>query len=213
MAGVIDHTCPGEIPRRNRENSGKVRPLLRCTRGAVFVEFLIAFLPVHTFFLCVLQLAIIFTVKVVTEHAAVNAARAAAVIIGDEEKTYNGEKKNELEPNGKRFDAIYDAALLTLSPLILNGIVDSLTVTFPPPGTPGGQQPSGTIKYTPMDHSTIGKVRVRVEVSANCRIAVANRIACGGLFDLRTIVGMNPTKTVKAEAIFPYQGASYDYPP
>lgn len=213
MAGVIDQTCPGEIPRGIRENSGAVRALVENRRGAVFIEFLIAFLPVYTFFLCVLQLALLYTVKVVTEHAAVNAARAAAVIIADDPKTYNNEKINEVTPNGKRFEAVYDAALLTLSPLVLNGIVDDLELEFPPPNTPGGTAQSGTIKFTPMDHSTIGKVRVRLVVSANCRIALANRIACGSLFDVRSALGLHPVKTVKAEAVYPYQGARYDYPP
>jgi len=45
------------------------------TRGAVYVEFLIAFLPVYVFFLCLIQLALIFSVRLVTEHAAVHGAR------------------------------------------------------------------------------------------------------------------------------------------
>src|SRR5688500_719862 len=57
--------------------------LIRDRRGAVFVEFLIAFLPVQVFFLCLIQLAILYSVRLVTEHAAINGARAAAVVIGD----------------------------------------------------------------------------------------------------------------------------------
>jgi len=194
--------------------SSRSRAVAADERGAVFVEFLIAFLPVFTFFLCLVQLSLLFTVKVVTEHAAVNAARAAAVVIGDDPKTYDGEDINVLTPNGKRFDAVRDAALITLSPLILNGTVDSLTVSFPPPGTPGGEPQSGTINFAPMDHSNIGKVRVRVDVDAQCKIAIANRIACSSFSNLiREALRLHPVKRVRAEAVFPYQGARYEYPP
>ena len=50
----------------------------RDVRGAVYVEFLIAFLPVYTMFLCLIQLGLLFTVRLVVDHAAENAARAAA---------------------------------------------------------------------------------------------------------------------------------------
>ncbi len=180
----------------------------------MYVEFLIAFLPVFTFFLCLVQLSLLFTVKVVTEHAAVNAARAAAVVIGDDPKTYSNEQKNVLAPNGKRFDAIRDAALITLSPLILNGTVDRVTVSFPPAGTPGGEPQTGTLNFAPMSYSNIAKVRVRVDVDAQCRIAIANRIACSSFSNLiREALRLHPIKLVRGEAVFPYQGAEYDYPP
>lgn len=194
--------------------SSRSHGIARDERGAVFVEFLIAFLPVFTFFLCLVQLSLLFTVKVVTEHAAVNAARAAAVVIGDDPKTYDNEAPNVLQPNGKRFEAVRDAALITLSPLILNGTVDSLRVSFPPPGTPGGEPQSGTINFATMDHSNISKVRVRVEVDAQCKIAIANRIACSSFANLiREALRLHPVKRVRAEAVFPYQGARYEYPP
>src|SRR5262245_43112129 len=68
-------------------------------RGAVMVEFLIAFLPVFSLFLCLLQLGLLFAVRLVVEHAATNAARAAAVIIGDDPKNYSPrEDQNKLTP-------------------------------------------------------------------------------------------------------------------
>jgi hypothetical protein len=87
----------------------------------VFVEFLIAFLPVFTFCLCLVQLGLLFTVRLVTEHAAVNAARAAAVAIGDEPQRYGNEPINQVRAGGKRYAAIRDSALISLSPLILDG--------------------------------------------------------------------------------------------
>ena len=96
----------------------------RCERGAVFVEFLIVFLPVFTFFLCLLQLALLFTVRLVTEHAALTAARAAAVIIGDETKRYGNEPPNQLKIGGKREQAIKNAVYLTMAGFILDGTAE-----------------------------------------------------------------------------------------
>jgi hypothetical protein len=194
-----------------------IQRALRDRRGVVFVEFLIAFLPVYTFFLCLVQLALLFAVRLVTEHAAVDAARAAAVVIGDDPKRYNGEKINRLTVKGStRYDVVRNAALLSLAPLILNGFVHDVTVVFPPEERPGGAGRTGTLSFAPMNDSQVGKVRVRVEVEAECRIGIANRIACPMSFNFthasNALKIAIPMRTVKAEAVYPYQGARYDYP-
>jgi hypothetical protein len=185
--------------------------------GVVFVEFLIAFLPVYTFFLCLIQLSLLFAVRLVTEHAAVDAARAAAVVIGDDPKRYNGEKINRLTVKGSaRYEAVRDAALLSMAPLILNGFVHDVSLVFPPEERPGGPGQSGTLGFAPMNDSRVSKVRVRVEVEAECRIGIANRIACPMSFNFTHATDALkiaiPMHTVKAEAVYPYQGARYDYP-
>ncbi|HKO46848.1 MAG TPA: hypothetical protein VJV79_03955 [Polyangiaceae bacterium] len=190
---------------------------LRDQRGVVFVEFLIAFLPVYTFFLCLIQLALLFVVRLVTEHTAMNAARAAAVVIGDDPKRYGGERINRLTVRGSvRYDAVRDAALLSMAPLILNGFVHDVKIVFPSEERPGGPARTGALTFAPMNDSRVSKVRVRVEVEAECRIGIANRIVCPLSFGfthatdaLRMAVPMHP---VRAEAVYPYQGARYDYP-
>jgi hypothetical protein len=181
----------------------------RGTEGAVFVEFLIAFLPVLTTFLCLCQLALLFAVKLVVEHAAVNAARTAAVVIGDDPKAYSGsvEPLHQVQKNGARYTAIERSAVLSLAPLIANGTILNVNVMFPAPNDPGGKD-QGSPRWSPMANSNIDKVRVRVEATALCKIGLANRIECGGL---SALLGY-PTRTVRAEAVYPYQGASYDYP-
>jgi hypothetical protein len=197
----------------------------RCERGAVFVEFLIVFLPVLTFFLCLLQLALLFTVRLATEHAALTAARAAAVIIGDEKKRYGNEPPNQLKVGGKREQAIKNAVYLTLAGFILDGTIEKVTVVFPAADKAGGPGQKGTITYRPMGFNRpndpdkdgsfgeVAKVRVRVEVEASCKIGLANRIMCSkGLGNIvRGALGLQPTTMVKAEAVFPYQGAYYAY--
>jgi hypothetical protein len=188
------------------------------TEGAVFVEFLVAFLPVLTMFLCLVQLALLFAVRLAVEHAAVVSARAAAVVIGDDPKAYQGqvEAMNEVRPNtGARYNTIRRAALLTLAPFIADGTIRSVDVLFPSPNEPGGPTQSDP-RWNPMARGNIDKVRVRIRVEAICKIALASRIACGGWrlgpFDWRNPFRLlRPGKTVQAEAIFPYQGARYTY--
>jgi hypothetical protein len=207
------------------ESASSRRRHWRCERGAVFVEFLIVFLPVFTFFLCLLQLALLFTVRLVTEHAALTAARAAAVIIADEKTAYGNEPPNQLKVGGKREQAIKNAVYLTLAGFILDGTIEKVNVVFPAGDQPGGPGQRGTITYRPMGFNRpgdpekdgpfgdVGKVRVRVEVDAICKIGLANSIMCSrGLGNIaRGFVGLQPTAAVKAEAVFPYQGAYYVY--
>lgn len=186
------------------------------------MEFLIAFLPVHVFFLCLLQSAILYSVRLVLDHAALNTARAAAVVIGDdpENSVYGGQggdpsKIHTLVPGSRKYESIRRAALLTLSPLILMGTVQTLELAFPPSDEPGGEPQEGEIQFSPMTGSNISKIRVRLEVEAVCRISFASFIMCPSPNDyLRVVLPSQlapPIRRVRSEAVFPYQGASYKY--
>lgn len=180
--------------------------------GAVFVEFLICFLPVYVFFLCLMQLGLLFTARLLTEHAALSAARAAAVVIGDDPRRYAGEPLHRFNADrGRRQEAVRGAALLALAPLVANGTVRAVRVLFPAQEQPGGRGRGGLLRLAPLEQQAVSKVRVRVEIDAACRVGFANRIACpllGG--GLRSLLGA-PTLPIAAEAVFPYQGARYDY--
>jgi len=184
------------------------------------VEFLIAFLPVFTFFLCLLQLGLLFAVRLVVEHAATNGARAAAVIIGDDPHTYGDEALNKVEKNKRRWKAIRQAVVLSVAPFILDGTIDSVDVDFPPADQPEGKVVAGPYAYTPMNMTSVSKVRVRVIVSANCKIGLANFFTCMSIIEQQVFKagvsfprGFFPHKTITAEGMYPYQGASYAYPP
>jgi Flp pilus assembly protein TadG len=208
---IADRPEPGSAP------GGAFGRFRRDTRGAVFVEFLIAFMPVYVFFLCVIQIGLIFAVRLVTEHAALNGVRALAVVGGDEPKRYSNEKKNELIENGEREKAVRQAVILSMAPLILNGVVQSVTVIYAPANQPDGAPLTGTIKLDPMKEGSVSKVRLRVEADAACRLALVGQIACKSLTSYldptKKFSLFLPTLKVRAEAIFPYQGASYVYPP
>src|SRR5260370_42516226 len=68
------------MPRRSRTG------LWRDVRGAVYVEFIIAFLPMLVMFLCLWQLSILFTTKLMVDHAAITAARSGAVLVAGSAK-------------------------------------------------------------------------------------------------------------------------------
>ncbi len=54
-------------------------------RGAVYVEFIICFMPVFLLFLGVVQLAFMASAKLVVQHAAVMGARSAMVVLEDDD--------------------------------------------------------------------------------------------------------------------------------
>jgi hypothetical protein len=58
--------------------------LVRCDRGAVYLEFLIAFFPVFLLFLGTVQLAFVSAAHLVVREAAARACRTAIVILDDD---------------------------------------------------------------------------------------------------------------------------------
>jgi len=61
----------------------------RRTRGAIYVEVLVAIIPVLVFFFGLLQLAMLYSAKLIVRHAAWRAARSAVVILDDDPKRFN----------------------------------------------------------------------------------------------------------------------------
>ncbi len=179
-----------------------VKGLRDDTRGAVYVEFLIAFMPVFVFFLCLLQLALLFSAKLVVEHAAVTGSRSAAVVFGDEPGPYREPSAQPNTMSKERRKTVRGAVLIALAPLILDDTVVSVGVVYPDTAGAKGQL-EGTRVAGVMGS---GMVRVRVEATVVCKIALANMIACEkfGSSQLRV-------RTIPAESVYPYQGANYAY--
>lgn len=73
--------------------------LLPDESGVVFLELLIAFLPIWTFFLCVLQLAFIAQANLMVKHSADSAARSAVVVLPDDPNEYGGEPEMSVDRN------------------------------------------------------------------------------------------------------------------
>jgi hypothetical protein len=182
----------------------QARPRLRDdTRGAVYVEFLIAFMPVFVFFLCLLQLALLFSAKLLVEHAATEGARAAAVVFGDE-PIYKEANPRPNVSSTERRKVVRGAILIALAPMILDDTVLSVGVGYPE--IAGG-------KSTPIDtpvkaRSGDDMIRVHVDAFVLCKIAIANIIVCDKVGNSALRI-----KTIPAESAYPYQGANYVYEP
>jgi Flp pilus assembly protein TadG len=79
------------LERFVRRHCQAPRSLRADQHGVVFVEFLIAFVPMWTFFLCVVQLAFIAHANLMVKHSADSAARSAVVVLPDDPNEYGGE--------------------------------------------------------------------------------------------------------------------------
>jgi hypothetical protein len=165
-------------------------------------------MPFFTFFLCLWQVSIFFIAKLLVDHAAVTAARSAAVIMSEPSQVVEptpagpGEfldtsvgAMNLVTP--ARTALVTTAAELALAPLIADGTITSLAVSFPT--TPGGTT-FATVFAPRTLNNPITTMRVGVTTTMQCRIALASNILCkyGAL-------------TVSSEAVFPFQGATYQY--
>ncbi|MGE5786854.1 MAG: TadE/TadG family type IV pilus assembly protein [Myxococcales bacterium] len=65
-------------------------------RGAVYVEFLIAFFPIFLLFLALCQLALVGAAEAVVRHAAYAAVRSAIVVLHDDPKKFDGAERGSL---------------------------------------------------------------------------------------------------------------------
>ena len=70
--------------------------LWRHTNGAAYVETLLAFMPIFTLFLGLVQLALVHSAHIVVQHVAYRAGRCASVVLDDEERLYGNEPRNSL---------------------------------------------------------------------------------------------------------------------
>lgn len=99
--------------------------IARDTAGALFVEHLIAFLPVMYFFLATWQLIELFTADLIVRRAANAAVRAAAVVLPDDPNSF-GRDANIHKYAGLRRDYVQLAAELVL--MAAGNIEDNVTV-------------------------------------------------------------------------------------
>ena len=186
-----------EIAHRARRNDG----------GAVYVELIIALLPVLTFFLALLQLGLLYAAGLFVEHGATVAARVAALSLGDPAAGEVMGKNERAIPLGpQRTALVRKAALLSMAPLILDGTVNALDVDVVPMDRPGGlASPNET--FAAMDDTSAPLLRVRVRALVACKITIANHLLCPGPSLLW------PTKWLAAESVFPVERAHYEPSP
>jgi hypothetical protein len=84
--------------------------LRKNTDGAVYVEFLIVFIPFFIMVLGMMQIALMYAAHLAVQHAATTAARAAIVVFPDCEARYDGAAQNVVNGGGRGDDP---ASMLT----------------------------------------------------------------------------------------------------
>lgn len=166
--------------------------LRKNTDGAVMVEFLVAFLPVMTFAMCIFQQTALYTGQLLTEHAALSAARAASVVVPDDPSRYGGEGANTV--GQKRKEAIKLAAIRALGPLVQDENIKDLDVEV---GGSNGQ----TVGTNNASIGAKAPINVTVNATFQCKVPLAAQIICDG----------NREFKLTASATLPNQGASFTY--
>jgi hypothetical protein len=170
-----------------KRHPADVRLLLRERRGAVYTEALIAIPVLLFFFSASLQLAYLSIASLLLRHAAVAAARSAAVIVPDAPSAF-GDGSAAGTTSGGRIAAVQKSAtavMIALDNLPLLWLAGSAGVTDGDVGVDLGNVQNGV---------------VRVSFTAPCTVPLGGWIICGGT-----------TKTLVSSAAFPLQGASYAY--
>ncbi len=130
----------------------------RSVAGGVYVEFLIAFLPIFFFFLGLVQLAFVQTANLIVKHAATKAVRAAAVVLPDDPQYYGGVPVGSF--TGQRQSDIERAAQIPLATL---GLLEAATARSP---------------WTPLTAATPCSPP-RSSTSTNCRVPWGRFVVCG----------------------------------
>ena len=172
-------------------------------RGAVYIELMIAFMPVFTFFLSLLQLAFLYTDQLFVEHTATVSARVAALALGTRQpQDAPNAPATTLGP--QRIETVRKAALLTTAPLILDGSLVTMTVEYPRGTGVGLSDP--VQQYAVMTDTTAPFIQVRIRANVACKIMIANRLLCGA--SAGGLLG-HPTKMIMAESTFPIERAHY----
>lgn len=164
----------GGLPRSRPDRPA---PLAQAGDGHVFIEFLFIVLPLLTFFLGTLQLALLSSAKLATQQAARTGARAAAVILDDHPDLYGGEARGAAPPGSARYQQIQLAAatpLLAAMPAIAVSDHGAITEDI---FTPTSQLASA-MEMTIAEHGD--EVEVEVVFEAPCRIPIGRLVVCGG---------------------------------
>jgi hypothetical protein len=166
-------------PKRRGRKSGLRRLARRKlgTSGAVYVEFLVVFIPVFLFFLCIIQLIWLRTASLVVSHSALVGARQAAVILPDNPANWGGLGVNV--NGGARKKAIEDAVKAHLAAL--------------------GNEDTASIK-TSLSGGRQGRIVVEVTYNYECHVPGAALIACGGAS--KTITAKAQMTNMDAEYIY-----------
>jgi hypothetical protein len=108
--------------------------LFRDERGVVYVEFLLAFPPLFLLFMAICQLSLAATAKVVVQHAASRAVRAAIVVLEEAPEHYGGALRGQLsqgrdQPKSGFSDLLSGLGLIEALPVEKQGFLEEVVDT------------------------------------------------------------------------------------
>jgi Flp pilus assembly protein TadG len=133
------------------------RSLAKDKRGAVYVEFLAVFFPLFAFFLSLVQFAYLQSANIIVNHAAIKAARTAAVVLYGNPADFGGTGQGSFD--GTREAMVKQSAQM---PLVALGNASSVTVAA--------------------DKGSYGRddiVTVTVKYDYVCRVPLGRILVCG----------------------------------
>jgi len=165
-----------------------ITKLGRSRGGAVYVEFLIAIMPMLTLFWGMMQLNGLLLADLVTRHAAINAVRAA-IVCGSQAKDMGMRPHAQDGATlGSSGGCAYEAAKKSLS------AVHSF-----------GDPPVFTVRIDGASKSGNAPVTATVNASYHCRVPLVGGLVCGLLAG-----GTGGMNVLSRAATLPNQGATYD---
>lgn len=160
------------------------------TRGAVYVEFIIAIVPMLIFFWGLIQLNGLLLADLVVRHAVTHAVRAAIVCDSDEHPQNDSELA---APKG----CSYEAAKMSLSAI----------KSFTPPG---GSEPTFSMQVSGASPDGNAPVTVTLSVDYYCQVPLAAFVC--GLASAGTPSGNRArVAMLTRKATLPNQGAGYSF--
>ncbi len=161
----------------------------RNNRGAVLVEFAIAFLPIFAMFAVLMEITRYSIARVAMQHAASVSARACAVIQKPQNKGKDG-------VNGPETD-IEKAGKVALLPWTLKQTLSDVSVECPEQGDVGGTDVA------------------KVTATYHCAVPVGGQLVCGAMAftsinSTNGAVLSDPTTKIELQARMAHQGARYE---
>jgi Flp pilus assembly protein TadG len=154
----------------------------RNKKGAVMVEFIIAFMPIITIFLVLVEVSRYSMAKMAMEHAAGVSARACSVIQTPQNQgidKVDGDPATDVQKAGQTALNVWTGNNKIGSKNAV--LLSNVKVTCDPPAGPTGTD------------------EAKVEADYHCRVPLAGRLVCG--FSKKT--------TIKTMARMGHQGAKY----
>ena len=97
------------------------KSLARDTAGAVYVEFLLAFIPLLFMFLGMVQMGLLYGASLVVQHSSNIAARSAMVVLDDDPQYYDDEDRRKLETQASGMSSFVQTAGSAIGSLFGSG--------------------------------------------------------------------------------------------